>query len=112
DAVGAIVNDAGYDLFNPQSPAFPMMRQMFGGRPDATEADPDAMRAMFDRDDQMRASFELMRADQDGAQGAGHWKRYLQLAFERLSRPPGHAFADLSKITAPTLVLVGDRDQF
>ena len=30
----AIVNDAGYDCFNPQAPSVAMMRQMLGGSPD------------------------------------------------------------------------------
>jgi len=111
-AVSAIVNDAGYDLFNPGSPSFPMMRQMFGGRPDATEADPDAMQRAFDGNPEMRATFRLMQADQDGAQGSGHWKEYLRLAFGRLVRGPGYRFGDLRAISAPTLVLAGDRDQF
>ena len=108
----AIVNDAGYDLFDPTAPSFAMMRGMFGGRPDATEADPDAMQRMFDGNDEMRASFRLMQADQDGAQGAGYWKRYLQLAFERLMAAQGYTFAELGAIATPTLILVGDRDQF
>jgi pimeloyl-ACP methyl ester carboxylesterase len=41
-AVRAIVNDAGYDLFNPHAPSMTMSRQVFGGSPDATRADPDA----------------------------------------------------------------------
>ena len=110
--VSAIVNDAGYDLFNPESPSYPMMRQMFGGTPDATEADPEAMQRAFDGNEGMRAMFRLMQADQDGAQGAGHWKHYLRLAFSRLSRPLGYQFRDLRAISVPTLILVGDRDQF
>jgi len=108
----AIVNDAGYDLFNPGSPSFPMMRQMFGGTPDATQADPDAMQRAFDQSEEMGATFRLMQRDQDGAQGAGHWKQYLHLAFGRLSHGAGYSFDDLRAITVPTLVLVGDRDHF
>lgn len=106
------MNDAGYDLFNPESPSFPMMRQMFGGTPDATEADPEGMQRAFDGNQDMRATFQLMRADQDGAQGAGHWKQYLRLAFARLSRGAGYRFGDLRAIAAPTLILTGDRDHF
>lgn len=112
EAVSAIVNDAGYDLFDPDSPSLPMMRQMFGGAPDATEADPDAMQRAFDGNQEMRETFRLMQADQDGAQGAGHWKQYLRLAFSRLSRGLGYRFGDLRAVTAPTLVLAGDRDHF
>jgi pimeloyl-ACP methyl ester carboxylesterase len=42
-----IVNDAGYDLFNPQAPSFAMMRQILGGSPSATEADPEAFARTF-----------------------------------------------------------------
>jgi pimeloyl-ACP methyl ester carboxylesterase len=111
-AVSAIVNDAGYDLFNPASPSFAMMRQMFGGTPEATEADPEAMQRAFDGNEEMRATFRLMQADQDGAQGAGHWKQYLHLAFDRLAPGPGYRMDDLRGITVPTLILVGDRDHF
>jgi pimeloyl-ACP methyl ester carboxylesterase len=112
EAATAIVNDAGYDLFDPASPSFAMMRQMLGGSPQATEADPEAMRRAFDGHDEMRATFRLMQADQDGGQGAGHWQEYLRLAFARLASGPGYRFGDLRAITAPTLILVGDRDQF
>jgi pimeloyl-ACP methyl ester carboxylesterase len=111
-ALRAIVNDAGYDLLDPESPSFPKMRAMFGGNPAATEADPDAMQRSFDHDDNMRASFRLMQADQDGAQGPGAWKQYLRNAFHRVSRSAGYPLSDLRKIPVPTLLLVGDRDPF
>ena len=56
--------------------------------------------------------FELMIADQDGGQGPGHWKTYLDLAFPRISKSPGYTFEDLRKISSPTLILTGDRDNF
>jgi pimeloyl-ACP methyl ester carboxylesterase len=31
--------------------------------------------------------------------------------FDRLSKPSGYTFEDLGAITAPTLILVGDRDR-
>jgi pimeloyl-ACP methyl ester carboxylesterase len=111
-ATGAIVNDAGHDLFDPGGRSLAMLRQMFGGRPDATTANPEAMREMFARDDQMSASFRLMQADQDGAQGEGHWKQYLKLAFARITQWPGYTFDHLKSVTAPTLILCGDRDHF
>src|SRR5262249_24263815 len=40
-AVRAILNDAGFDLFDPQAPTAQIMRHMLGGSPDATEANPD-----------------------------------------------------------------------
>ena len=36
----------------------------------------------------------------------------MRLAFHRLTRPPGYTMSDLGAITAPTLILVGDRDEF
>jgi pimeloyl-ACP methyl ester carboxylesterase len=110
-SVQAIVNLGGYDLFNPDphSPAIVMTRQMLGGRPDATQADPESM---ADRSDQLRPMFELMRSDHDSAQGPGHWKTVIAQTYDRITQPHGYTVADLSAITAPTLILVGDRDPF
>jgi pimeloyl-ACP methyl ester carboxylesterase len=109
--VRAIANHAGYDAFDPQAPMLAMMRQMLGGGPDATEADPDAAARFFSQSAEMQVWFELMKADEDSGQGKDHWKEYLRLAFHRLTRPPGYAMSDLHAITAPTLILVGDRDE-
>lgn len=111
-AVRALVNDAGYDTFNPQAPVFTMGRMMFGGSPEATEADPDAAERAFQGDPQMAATFALMKADYDRAQGDGHWRQYLHLFFDRITRFPGYTFDDFRSITAPTLVIAGDRDHF
>jgi pimeloyl-ACP methyl ester carboxylesterase len=112
DSVRGIVNHAGYDFFNPQAPSFTIMRQILGGSPQATEADPDAAAAGFAQSPEMQAMFELLKADQDGAQGEGYWREYLRNAFHRTTRSPGYTFAHLAEIAAPTLILVGDRDQF
>jgi pimeloyl-ACP methyl ester carboxylesterase len=112
DGFRAIVNDAGYDMFDPAAPSFTMMRQMLGGNASATEADPDAFAQMCAQSEQMAAMFELMKADQDGGQGEGHWADYLRLAFHRTTRPTGYTYEDFAKITAPTLIVVGDRDEF
>ena len=45
DAVRALAAHAGYDIFNPQAPVFATGRAIFGGNPEATEADPDAAEA-------------------------------------------------------------------
>jgi len=108
----AIVNDAGYDMFNPRAPSFAMLRQMLGGSPAATEADPDAFAQMMTHNEQMRPMFELLKADQDGGQGDGHWAEYLRLTFHRTTEPTGYTFEDFAKITAPALILVGDRDDY
>jgi pimeloyl-ACP methyl ester carboxylesterase len=109
ESVRAIVNHGGYD-FNPdpQSPARVMTRQMLGGSPDATQADPDVVA----KSEFLRVMVEHMKADHDAAQGAGHWKTVLQQTFARVSRPSGYTFENLRTITAPTLILVGDRDRF
>ena len=112
EAVRAVVNDAGYDFFNTDAASLAMCRMMLGGSPDATEADPDAAAGFFEQSDELRGVFELMKADQDGGQGPGHWKTYLDLAFPRISKSPGYTFEDLRKISSPTLILTGDRDNF
>ena len=110
-SVRAMVNHAGYDFFNPQSPSYAMLRQMLGGSTDAAKADPDAAARFFAQSD-MLPVFELLKSDQDSAQGPDYWKTYLTLAFDRNTQSPGYTFDDLRRITAPTLILTGDRDIF
>jgi pimeloyl-ACP methyl ester carboxylesterase len=112
NAVRAIVNDAGFDVFDPQARSFVMMRQLLGGSPEATEPDPDAAARLFEASEQMRPMFELTKRDQDAGQGEGHWRTYLQLAWDRTTKQPGYTYADFDRITAPTLILAGDRDEF
>lgn len=112
DAIRAIVNHAGFDEFDPAAPTFAMMRQILGGSPDATEPDPDAAARGFEASEQMRPMFELMKRDQDSGQGDGHWRTYLRLSWDRTTQHPGYTYADLAKITVPTLILAGDRDDF
>jgi len=112
DAVRAIVNHAGFDAFDPDAPTIATMRQILGGSPDATEPDPDAAARGFEASEQMRAMFELMKRDQDDGQGEGHWREYLRLSWDRTTQLPGYTYADLAQITAPTLILTGDRDEF
>ena len=88
------------------------MRQILGGTPDATEPDPDAAARGFEASEQMRPMFELLKRDQDSGQGEGHWRTYLRLSWDRCTQSPGYTYADLAKITVPTLILVGDRDEF
>jgi pimeloyl-ACP methyl ester carboxylesterase len=111
-AVRAIANHAGYDAFDSQAPFMAMMRQSLGGSPDATDADPDAAARFFSQSAEMHGLFELMKADQDSGQGKDHWKDYLRLAFYRLTQSSGYTMQDLEAITAPTLIIVGDRDEF
>jgi pimeloyl-ACP methyl ester carboxylesterase len=111
-AVGALVNHAGHDFFNPHAASFSIMRQLFGGSADAVKTDPDAVERFFARSPQMSSMFELMKQDQDEARGSGYWRTYLELAFNRTTTWPGYAFADLARIEAPTQILCGDRDEF
>jgi len=106
------VNDAGYDMLDPEAPSYAMLRQAMGGSPEASAADPDAAAAFFAADPEMAPVFELMKADQDSGGGAGGWRGYLERFFEVASTWPGFGFADLAAIDVPTLVLVGDRDHF
>jgi len=113
DTVRAIVNDAGFDAFDPENTGLvAAMRQILGGSPDATEPDPDAAARGFEASEQMRPMFELLKRDQDSGQGEGHWRTYLRLSWDRTTQSPGYTYADLAKITVPTLILTGDRDDF
>jgi len=109
--VRAIVNHGGYDLFNPDphAPAIAMTRQMLGGSASATQADPEASAS---RSPELRALFELMQADHDRAQGAGHWKTVIARTFDRVTEPHGYTVESLKAVTVPTLILTGDRDPF
>jgi len=112
DAVRALVNHAGFDIFDPQAMAYQMVRPVFGGSPDATSADPDAAERAFQAMPPMAAVFATMRADYDDAQGEGHWRTYLGQFFDRAISAPGYSVEDFAAITAPTLILTGDRDPF
>jgi pimeloyl-ACP methyl ester carboxylesterase len=108
----AVVNDAGFDVFNPTARSFMMMRQMLGGTPEATRADPAAAERFFQSSPEMRKTFELLQADHDGGQGKDFWKTYLGLAFHRTTQPPGYTLEDFARVPVPTLIVVGDRDDF
>jgi len=53
-----------------------------------------------------------MRSDHDSAQGAGHWKTVVAQTFDRITQPHDYTFEDMRAITAPALILIGDRDPF
>ena len=112
ELVRALVNHAGFDYFDPAGPVPPGVRQVFGGSPDATRADPDAAERMFQSIPPMAAIFATMKADYDDAQGEGLWRSYLEQFFDRHVAPLGHTIDDFASITAPTLILTGDRDTF
>jgi pimeloyl-ACP methyl ester carboxylesterase len=110
-SVRAIVNHGGYDLFNPDphAPAIAMTRQMLGGSAGATQADPEVSAS---RSPELLAMFELMKADHDRAQGAGHWKTVIARTFDRVTEPHGYTVENLKAVTVPALILTGDRDPF
>lgn len=111
DSVRAIVNDAGFDLLDPDSHMFAQARALLGGDPEATHADPDAAATNF-KQMGMGEMFDKVRADHDSAQGDGYWRTFVDLTFQRWTRSPGYTFDDLRAVTAPMLVLTGDRDTF
>jgi len=112
DAIGALAAHAGYDIFVPDAPIFEMGRALFGGSPEATEGDPDAVERAFASMPPMAEMLALMKADYDSAQGDGHWREYIRIFFDRATRPPGYTLDDFAAITCPTLILTGDRDHF
>src|SRR6266851_3864758 len=110
-SVRAIVNHAGYDLFNPNAKSMAVARQTFGGSADASEPDAEIIAKLLEHP-QMRSMFELMKEDRDTAQGEGHWIAVVAQTFPRITRFCGYSFDDLARVTPPTLILVGDRDFF
>ncbi len=111
DSVRAVVNHAGFDLLDPESHMFAEARMLLGGSPEATQADPDVAAANFAQNG-MGDMFAMVQSDHDDAQGEGYWRTFVELTFQRWTRPPGYTFDDLRTVTAPTLVLTGDRDTF
>jgi pimeloyl-ACP methyl ester carboxylesterase len=109
DSTRAVVCDSGYDVLNPDAPAFKMLPALMGG---LSEVDPDVVEQSFGHDPQMAEVFAQMKADQDAACGEGYWRTYVTRTIERWSQWPGYGYSDLAKITVPTLILVGDRDHF
>jgi pimeloyl-ACP methyl ester carboxylesterase len=101
--IGALVNDAGFKTFNPRSASFTMARQIFGGSPDATRANPEAAEKFFAENDP--DFLRRLKADDGGA-----WRTLLVEIFDRLATPSAARVEDLRNITAPTLLLIGDRD--
>jgi pimeloyl-ACP methyl ester carboxylesterase len=115
DRIRGLVNHGGFDYFDAQHMAEQIehgFRPLFGGRPGATSADPDAAARAFQGEPSMAATFATMRADYDAAQGRDHWRTYLGQFFDRTTAGVGRTTEDLSALTMPALILVGDRDMF
>jgi len=105
-SVRALVNDAGMDLIDPESPNYAMARQVFGGSPDATKGSPDAVASGM----MAKEPFGFVRRLQADHAGAGGWRTAVETFFPRTTKHVGISFADLRGITAPALMLAGDRD--
>lgn len=104
DVASALVNCAGYDLFNQAN--YRVLRETFGGSRDATDLDPQ------DFEQRYPDWVKRMQEDHDSAQGSGYWRNLLMQAWPMWSKPMEYTFQDFSTISIPTLVLVGDRDLF
>ncbi len=89
-----------------------MARQMLGGSPEATEPSFDAIDALSKQVPPLAQLFARMQQDHDAVQGPAYWKTVVAQTFPRISQPSGYTFDDLTQISAPALILVGDRDQF
>lgn len=110
--IQALVNHAGFDYFEAHEAMAAQIRMMFGGGPDATEADPAAAERTLAEIPPMAANFATMQADYDDAQGDGYWCTYLGQFFDCHVAPFGHITDDLASLAIPTLILTGDRDMF
>ncbi len=111
-SVRAVVNDAGYDALNPDAAAFPQLRGLLGGSPTATSGDPEAFAASMSSSPQLASLFDALKADLEEGQGASGWQTYVAQQFHPATTWPGYSFTDLGKIEVPSLVLVGDRDDY
>lgn len=111
-ALRAIVNHAGYDLLNRDAPIRPVIRTAHGGNPAATEANPALIQRWFAATGNLREMARRMQADHDAAQGEGHWLTLFIQTFPMRTIPLDEGFDDFRRITDPTLILVGDRDEY
>lgn len=96
-AVRALVNDAGFDLLNPQSRSLAMARQVFGGHPQATKADPDAAEGFLPPHG-MGDFLRRVQTDHRGQTPAG-WKTTLAQTYDRITTPSGITIEDLRRIS-------------
>jgi pimeloyl-ACP methyl ester carboxylesterase len=103
----ALVNHAGFDVFGPHPPSVPRIIKAWGGSAEATHADPEHMERRFGG----RDWFERMRRDHGPERGADYWKTQVEDIFQLWTAPVGYTFEDLRAVQAPTLIVVGDRDQ-
>lgn len=102
----AIVNLAGYDTFNPAPDARIAARTWLGG------GDPQATRTNLVWPEPPSPMEQKRIDDYEPTQGPGYVKTYFENIFDLWTTPTPYSTDDLAKITAPTLILVGDRDEF
>ncbi len=107
DVPRAIVNLAGFDAFNPDpnAPSRVKIRTWLGGEPNATKTN-------LQWTDPPSALGQKRIDDYEPAQGPGYVKRYFDQLFDLWTLPMAYSIDDLAKTAAPTLFLVGDRDEF
>ena len=101
----ALVDYAGYQTFNPDpdAPNYRRLREWFGGSPDATAG----LRSLCPGLGDVQRHID----DFEPTQGAGYFRTYADQIFEFWTKPMQYTFADYRRITAPMLLLVGDRDE-
>ena len=101
----AIVNLAGYDLLHldAEHPSRIKIRTYLGGDLHATKANTAFLSSPF---------WQKRRDDYEPAQGPGYLKTYFENIFAMGTTPMEYTLDDLVKITAPLLLLVGDRDEW
>jgi pimeloyl-ACP methyl ester carboxylesterase len=106
DVPRAIVNYAGYQSFNPDPNAlnYRRLREWFGGAADATKLD-------YRHFSEGLGVLQRHIDDYEPSQGAGYFRTYAERIFEFWTKPMEFTFTDYSRITTPTLILVGDRDE-
>jgi pimeloyl-ACP methyl ester carboxylesterase len=107
ELASAIVNYAGYDLFNPAAASMQIVRTRQGGSAEATEPEFEQLAERIGADRLAR-----IQQDHDAGQGEGAWRRMFRDGFARWTQPGQERLADFARITAPTLIEVGDRDPF
>jgi pimeloyl-ACP methyl ester carboxylesterase len=111
-ALRAIVNHAGYDLINRDAPIRRAIRTVHGGSPMATAANPALIRRWFATSANLRDMLRRMQADHDAAQGEDHWLTLFVQTFPMRTIPLDEDFEDFRRVTDPTLILIGDRDEY
>jgi pimeloyl-ACP methyl ester carboxylesterase len=102
-----IVNYAGCGPFNPDpsSQGRVFARQFFGGDAQATAVDLSWMENPSVVGRRRIEDFEAVA-------GAGYMRTYWERIFTLITSQPPYTFANFAGITAPTLILTGDRDEF